>query len=207
MGVTPLTKRHWFFFCALVFSCSILAAFLWSVVSTLIAANPLVTPIRISIVGVCAFFLFFLFWLRFWLARNTWVSLWVYASPWLLTSSILLPILPLFAIAPLAPIVSLLLALWGYYLCFYPLIGLDTRLHRARFAKHHELADLLHHTPVAMSLLFGGNRLRHFFLVRSLATRRELGNMLIVGPTRSGKGLLATSHRRIPKHTRPGVCA
>ncbi len=35
--------------------------------------------------------------------------------------------------------------------------------------------------------------MRHFFLVRSIPTRRELGNVLIVGPTRSGKGLLATS--------------
>src|SRR5260221_9122175 len=87
----------------------------------------------------------------------------------------------------------MLLALWGYYARFYPIVGLDTRLYRARYARRDEIADLLSATPTPMSLLLGINRLRHFFLVRSIPIRRELGSVLIVGPTRSGKGLLATS--------------
>ncbi len=126
MGGTPLTKKHWLSFCTVVVANSILAMFVWSVVSTLIAANPLVTPIRIIIMGVCAFFVCFLFWLRLWQSRNLWVHVWVYASPWLLPSSILFPIFPVFAIVSLTTLVSMLFALWGYYACFYPLLGLDT---------------------------------------------------------------------------------
>src|SRR2546429_8005447 len=43
------------------------------------------------------------------------------------------------------------------------------------------------------SFFIGENRWNHFLLVRPTKTRRELGNMLIVAPTRGGKGLLATS--------------
>ena len=193
MGVAPLTIKQWFVFFVIIFACSTLAAFVWSVVSHLFAANPLVMPMRIVTVGVCAFFVCFLFWLRFWQPRNIWVTLWVYMSPWFLASSVFIPLFPVFAIAALTTLVSLASALWGYYACFYPLVGFDTRLHRARFARRHELADLLHYMPDPISLLLGVNRLRHFFLVRSLSNRRELGSMLIVGPTRSGKGLLATS--------------
>src|SRR6266849_4546463 len=99
MGVAPLTKRHWLYFSAVVVTSSILAAFLWIGLSSLSTSHPLYTPVRIIIVGVCAFFLFFLFWLRVWQSRNAWVNLWVFASPWLLASSMLFPLLPLFAIA------------------------------------------------------------------------------------------------------------
>jgi type IV secretion system protein VirD4 len=189
MGSNPLTRKHWLLFCTMSIASSILATFVWYG----IAALQLVSPLRLSLLGLCAFFLCFLFVLRLFQARNTWVQLWIYLSPWFLTSSLLFPVLSLLTIAALVFSLSILVALWGYYACFYPLIGLDARLHRARFANHHELADLVHHTPVPLSLLLGGNRLRSFFLVRSLSIRRELGNILIVGPTRSGKGLLATS--------------
>ncbi len=71
--------------------------------------------------------------------------------------------------------------------------GFDKRLHRARFARLDELTGITSSTPHPTSLLLGVNRFKQFFLVRSTKERRELGNMLIVGPTRSGKGLLATS--------------
>src|SRR6266480_957460 len=71
--------------------------------------------------------------------------------------------------------------------------GFDRRLHRARFARLDELSTITSSTPHATGLLIGVNRLKHFLQVRPTQTRRELGNMLIVAPTRAGKGLLATS--------------
>ncbi len=70
-------------------------------------------------------------------------------------------------------------------------------LHRARFAKHQELKDLLSPTPIADAVLLGTKQhllfFKRYLMVRPTKTRREIGNTLIVGPTRSGKGLLATS--------------
>jgi type IV secretion system protein VirD4 len=78
-------------------------------------------------------------------------------------------------------------------------------LHRARFAKHNELRELLSSTPCPDSVLLGTNRQFLFFkryaAVRPTSTRREIGNTLIVGPTRSGKGLLAISQLLSWKHS------
>src|SRR5713101_420001 len=71
--------------------------------------------------------------------------------------------------------------------------GFDRRLHRARFARLDELSSITSGNPDPTGLLIGVNRLKQFLLVRSTPERRELGNMLIVAPTRAGKGLLATS--------------
>src|SRR5436305_4602007 len=71
---------------------------------------------------------------------------------------------------------------------FFP----DNRLHRARFARIDEIAHLVSMTPPPDGLLLG-RRNGHFVTVRPTKTRRELGNLLVVAPTRSGKGLLAVS--------------
>lgn len=71
---------------------------------------------------------------------------------------------------------------------FFP----DHRLHRARFANSSELFDLHHHTPASDGLLLG-TRKTSFVVVRPTKTRREFGNLLVVAPTRGGKGLLAVS--------------
>ncbi len=69
-------------------------------------------------------------------------------------------------------------------------------LHRARFAHMHELWPLFSAAFVPDSVLLGTRR---FLLSKRLVTARktkqrpELGNLLIVAPTRSGKGLLAVS--------------
>src|SRR2546421_9356857 len=69
-------------------------------------------------------------------------------------------------------------------------------LHRARFAHSSELWPLLTASFITDSVLLGTRR---FLLSKWLATvrktrqRPELGNLLIVAPTRSGKGLLAVS--------------
>ncbi|MDQ5852152.1 MAG: type IV secretory system conjugative DNA transfer family protein, partial [Chloroflexota bacterium] len=57
-----------------------------------------------------------------------------------------------------------------------------------------ELQSLLSKEPDNKpSLLLGRSRFKHTLRVRPQKTRKELGNVLIVAPTRGGKGLLATS--------------
>ncbi len=82
------------------------------------------------------------------------------------------------------------------YAFFFP----DTRLHRARFARIDELARLLSATPPPDGLLLG-SRNGHFVSVRPTTARRELGNLLVVAPTRAGKGLLAVSQLLSWKHS------
>jgi hypothetical protein len=70
-------------------------------------------------------------------------------------------------------------------------------LHRARFAKRHELKELLQKALCPDSVLLGTRKEWLFFnryvVVRPTHKRREIGNCLIVAPTRAGKGLLAIS--------------
>ncbi|HEY6540669.1 MAG TPA: type IV secretory system conjugative DNA transfer family protein [Ktedonobacteraceae bacterium] len=69
-------------------------------------------------------------------------------------------------------------------------------LHRARFARLEEVWPLLSPAFSPDGVLLGTRRLllrKRFACVRSTKQRRELGNLLIVAPTRSGKGLLAVS--------------
>jgi type IV secretory pathway TraG/TraD family ATPase VirD4 len=71
-----------------------------------------------------------------------------------------------------------------------------SRLHNARFAHLHELASLQEGNALGdpeTSLLLGVGELSRVVRVRPTRTRRELGNLLVVAPTRGGKGLLATS--------------
>src|SRR2546421_968553 len=78
-------------------------------------------------------------------------------------------------------------------------------IHRARFARINELRELLSHEPSVDGVLLGTKRLLLFFnrfvSVRPTQTRRELGNTLIVAPTRGGKGLLAVSQLLSWKHS------
>src|SRR5512135_1735016 len=70
-------------------------------------------------------------------------------------------------------------------------------LHRARFAKRHELRGLLHKTSCSDGVLLGTRTdylfFKRFVAIRPTAKRREIGNTLVVAPTRGGKGLLAVS--------------
>ena len=72
----------------------------------------------------------------------------------------------------------------------------EQALHRARFARTHELWPLFSSSFVPDSVLLGTRRLlfgKPLVTVRKTTQRPELGNLLIVAPTRSGKGLLAVS--------------
>lgn len=76
------------------------------------------------------------------------------------------------------------------------------QLHNARFARIDELANLLSSTLAAeTSLLLGVSHLTRVLRVRPTKIRRELGNLLIVAPTRGGKGLLATSQLLTWQHS------
>jgi type IV secretory pathway TraG/TraD family ATPase VirD4 len=78
----------------------------------------------------------------------------------------------------------------------------NRQLHNARFARIDELASLLSTTlEPETSLLLGASHFTHVLRVRPTDTRRELGNLLIVAPTRGGKGLLATSQLLTCQHS------
>jgi type IV secretion system protein VirD4 len=66
-------------------------------------------------------------------------------------------------------------------------------LHTARFASLHELTELLTLILDETRLILGVSRFNQVLTIRPTEQRRELGNLLVVAPTRGGKGLLATS--------------
>jgi type IV secretion system protein VirD4 len=71
--------------------------------------------------------------------------------------------------------------------------GHSRTLHRARFALPHELQGLITHTFSETALLLGTTHLGGIYRVTPTSKRRELGNMMVVAPPRSGKSLLAIS--------------
>ncbi len=77
----------------------------------------------------------------------------------------------------------------------------NKQLYIARYARPHELKSLVSPTLDKSSLLLGKILFNHFLHVRSTKTRRELGNLLVVAPTRGGKGLLAVSQLLTWKHS------
>src|SRR6266566_1138463 len=77
-------------------------------------------------------------------------------------------------------------------------------LHRARFARTHELWPLLSASFPFDGVLLGTRRFllsKRLVTVRQTNHRPELGNLLIVAPTRSGKGLLAVSQLLTWQHS------
>src|SRR3954465_6406562 len=66
-------------------------------------------------------------------------------------------------------------------------------LHHARFALPHELTPLLSHTLDEEALLLGRTHLGGIYRVKATRARRELGNLLVCAPPRSGKSILAIS--------------
>src|SRR6266568_2646418 len=142
----------------------------------------------------------FLLWTRHFLTRTFWLKVWIVASPWLLCFLLFIPALPVWSIVPVC-FVWMSLALWGYYR-FYPLFLFSFHLHKARFAKRDELRDLLQHSFPPDGLLLGISRfVRTILAVRPHKKHREIGNLLIVAPTRLGKGLLAVSQLLSWKHS------
>jgi hypothetical protein len=78
----------------------------------------------------------------------------------------------------------------------------NKQLHNSRFAQPHELSSLLsNELQTETSLLLGASHFNQPLRVRPTKTRRELGNLLIVAPTRGGKGLLAVSQLLTRQHS------
>jgi type IV secretion system protein VirD4 len=71
--------------------------------------------------------------------------------------------------------------------------GHSQELHHARFALPHELQGLISHTLDEEALLVGTTHLGGIYRVKRTQNRRELGNMLVCAPPRSGKSILAMS--------------
>src|SRR4051794_24991860 len=80
-------------------------------------------------------------------------------------------------------------------------VFLHRHLHVSRFARIDELAGIVTHRAEEASLLLGRTRFRHLLQVSATPKRRELGNLLVVAPTRGGKGLLATSQLLTWQHS------
>src|SRR5713101_5811607 len=78
-------------------------------------------------------------------------------------------------------------------------------IHRARFARHAELKELLCPEPCVDGVLLGMKRVfllfRRYVVVRPTKNRQEIGNTLVVAPSRGGKGLLAISQLLSWKHS------
>lgn len=77
-------------------------------------------------------------------------------------------------------------------------------IHRARFARHQEVWPLLSSSLAPNGILLGTRRFllnQPFVTVAPTKQRSELGNLLIVAPTRSGKGLLAVSQLLTWQHS------
>ncbi len=77
----------------------------------------------------------------------------------------------------------------------------NKQLYIARYARPDELESLVSPKLDGSGLLLGKGIFNHFLHVRSTKKRRELGNLLVVAPTRGGKGLLAISQLLTWKHS------
>jgi type IV secretory pathway TraG/TraD family ATPase VirD4 len=69
----------------------------------------------------------------------------------------------------------------------------EKHLRNDRFALPHELAHILSPSLDGINVLLGEASYHHVLKVSRTNARRELGNVLVVAPTRGGKGLLAES--------------
>jgi type IV secretion system protein VirD4 len=84
----------------------------------------------------------------------------------------------------------------------YALLSRRYKIYRARFARIDELAKLMAESlDRQASLILGISHLGNILRVRPVKTRRELGNLLVVAPTRGGKGLLATAQLLSWRHS------
>jgi type IV secretion system protein VirD4 len=84
----------------------------------------------------------------------------------------------------------------------YSFFSRRPKLHGSRFARVDELATLTaRDLDREGSLILGVSHLSRILRVKPTQTRRELGNLLVVAPTRGGKGLLATAQLLTWRHS------
>ncbi len=77
----------------------------------------------------------------------------------------------------------------------------NKQLHIARFARSDELESLVSPNLDESGLLLGRTHFNQILRIHATGERRELGNLLVVAPTRGGKGLLAVSQLLTWKHS------
>ena len=77
----------------------------------------------------------------------------------------------------------------------------NKQLYIARYARLSELESLASPTLDSSSILLGKCLFNQILRISQTEKRRELGNLLIVAPTRGGKGLLAVSQLLTWKHS------
>src|SRR5260370_32213701 len=86
VGVTPLTRREWLFYCLSAAITTGIGVFLWAVVFSLLSPH-FIYPVLIgSIVTFSAILLCILMWLRYIFSHLFWLKLWTIATPLLLSS-------------------------------------------------------------------------------------------------------------------------
>jgi len=106
------------------------------------------------------------------------------------------------AVGAIITIHRLLYVLVVFFNRFIAFLLTSRKLYNARFARLDELTSLASPLQdIETSLLLGVNHFNHVLRVRPTKTRLELGNLLIVAPTRGGKGLLAISQLLSWKHS------
>jgi type IV secretion system protein VirD4 len=94
--------------------------------------------------------------------------------------------------------------LYRAYLFFNKILTLlfsNKQLYIARYARLSELESLASPTLDSSSILLGKCLFNQILRISQTEKRRELGNLLIVAPTRGGKGLLAVSQLLTWKHS------
>ncbi len=77
----------------------------------------------------------------------------------------------------------------------------NKQLYIARYARPDELESLVSPTLDEYSTLLGRTHFNQILRISQTEKRRELGNLLVVAPTRGGKGLLAVSQLLTWKHS------
>jgi type IV secretion system protein VirD4 len=121
---------------------------------------------------------------------DIWLISWSVTGPWLLVG-----VSPLFTFLPVPEL--WVIAFWALlgvsvYLGWWTHTSEPDGLHRARWATRGEITPIKSADLPTGGLLLGRDR-ASWLAVRPSANRKELGSVLVVGPTRSGKGLLATT--------------
>jgi len=94
--------------------------------------------------------------------------------------------------------------LYRIYLFFNKILALlfsNKQLYIARYARLSELESLASPTLDSSSILLGKCLFNQILRISQTEKRRELGNLLVVAPTRGGKGLLAVSQLLTWKHS------
>src|ERR1043166_3500871 len=83
----------------------------------------------------------------------------------------------------------LLFHMYVFFSRWADMFSSEKHLHTARFAKLHELTRIIADTCDGRHILIGEGSFNHVLAVKPTEKQDELGNILLDGKTRAGKGL------------------